>query len=991
MHCKLKLILLSFLLNSQLNAATTELAPIQFEIKQGKASDALLYFAEQADLSFGFALSLLKGVQTNSVNGFYPVDIALSMLFDGTGMQASVVNNRILLTPPESTLNTDNSSDISNTKQSEHSVRYVENEIEVINVKGFRRSLNQALLNKKASINITESITAEDMGKFPDLNIAESLQRLPGVAITRESGEGRRITLRGLGPDFTRVTLNGMEIPSTTDELDSSVSELNGGRAFEFNIFASELFNRVDIQKSPTPSMEEGGIAGTVNLYSAKPFEHKGFKLAASVQSSYNPVSESNDPRGAFLISDTFKNNTYGALFSFAYSKRTVHQEGFGTVGWQTPVENNMLYADTEQVVMTGMPASEDCQLNHIQVHPVNCLWVPRLPRPDFFGNNQDRFGVTTTLQYAPNKNVELTFDFLHSELKNDRSFYNYYQMYRNYFSQITPLEIKINENGKQVDAGLFDGLTGRIESRKTLGTTQFNQLAVGWSWQAKPDIEIDGMVGLARSDFRREELRHIMDTKNTHKFEYDFSNNANAPHVNYFYNFNDPAEYDIKSFDGADGIEKQNLTAKLDFTYTHDDLTLKTGFAYNDRRFITQQFALPDFSLASAIGLTRAFPKADFGKDFNGNTFPFIVADFDKVKSVRAPLIWYELTQFNSTIIEKTQAAYLEIESQFDLNSTYLTANFGVRAIQTDTFSKGFVETDGADVPVKANHDYDNFLPALNLALEASDNIIVRLGLARSMTRPSLTKLNPGNPGLRYIEGFITVGNPYLNPYQTSNLDLGFEWYFKPESLISANFFYKDIDTYIRTAQEEKRIDPIYYAAINQDPNFDASVSVDPFNQAYTHISSVNGMGTDINGIELSYQQPFSFLPGKLKHTGIIANYTQVHSGENVGVSKNSHNLTLYYEEPGMGARISMNSRGDYYTEVPGYTGNAQNATSGPTYVDFSSFYKLNKNITLSFEVGNLTDEYAHLYVTGDGSMNLMREYNHTGRQFIVGIRYNQ
>ncbi|MCU4676548.1 TonB-dependent receptor [Catenovulum sp. 2E275] len=868
-------------------------------------------------------------------------------------------------------------------------------DMEIIAVKGFRSSLNKALLDKRANVNVSESISAEDMGKFPDLNIAESLQRVPGVAISREGGEGRRITLRGLGPDFTRTTLNGMEIPSTTDELDSSVSALNGGRAFEFNMFASELFNRVDIQKSPMASIEEGGIAGTVDLYSAKPFDNRGFHVAASAQASYNDVSKSVDPRIAVMVSNTFAEDTFGALFSVAYSTRDVNQEGFGTVGWQTPVVNNMTYVDNPNLVVNGTPANNNCQLNGEQVNAVNCLYTPRLPRPDFFGNQQERVGITTALQWAPNDDTEITFDYLHSELENDRAFYNFYEMYRNYFSQITPLEITVHENGKQVEAGLFDGLTGRIESRETYAKSKFDQYALSGEFNFTERLQLKAMLGLAESELRREEFRHIMDTLETHQFGFDFSNNANSPDVEYFYNFNDPAEYNLSSFDGAGETDKRNITGKLDLKYDADEVTIKTGLAYNDRSITTRGYSLPALQLNSAVGFTEDFPESDYGDGFDGNTFPFIVADFAKMKEEIARTTgangWQEQPANGYKIEEETMAAYLEFDTQFDIADMLLMANFGIRMVDTDTTSTGYVEVDGSVLPIIAKHDYSNFLPSMNLALEAVDDVIVRLGITRSMTRPSLTKLSPGKPGFRYIEGFATVGNPYLDPYVSNNLDLGVEWYFDDEALLAATIFYKDVESYIRSTQEDKLIDSIYYPAIEQDPSFDPRISVDPYTTPYTHFSSDNAEGTDINGIELIYQQPLSFLPGFLSNTGIVANYTKVHSGELVGVSENSYNFTYYYEEEDFGGRISVNSRDDYFLEVPGFTGNAQSAATGPTHVDFSSFYNINENVTVSFEIINLTDEYSRLYMTGDGTLNLMREYNHSGRQFFLGVRYNQ
>ena len=305
-----------------------------------------------------------------------------------------------------------------------------EKAIEVIEVSGFRGSLNKSLLEKRTSVNSKESIVAQDIGKFPDLNIAESIQRVPGVAISREGGEGRQITLRGLSPSFTRTTLNGMEVPASTDGTDSG-GGVNGGRGFDFNIFASELFNRVDIQKSPTASMEEGGIAGTVDLYSAKPFDYDGFKFVSSLQGGYNSITEEVDPRAAFMVSNRFADDKIGVLFSAAFSERTVRQEGYGTVRWTTPVrDGGGLFADTSNTQVTGTPDVGSCEADGQAVDPLNCLWSPRLPRPDYFGNDQERVGFTGSLQWQVSDDFTLTLDGLLSTLDNTRTMYNFFHMF---------------------------------------------------------------------------------------------------------------------------------------------------------------------------------------------------------------------------------------------------------------------------------------------------------------------------------------------------------------------------------------------------------------------------------------------------------------------------------------------------------------------------------------------------------------------------------
>mgnify|MGYP001817543728 FL=1 len=243
--------------------------------------------------------------------------------------------------------------------------------LEEVRVTGFRSSLEQAVALKRDAVNSRDSIVTEDMGKMPDLNLAEALQRVPGVTIAREGGEGRNVTLRGLGPAFTRVTLNGMEVPSSAGGLDSS-GGVNRGRSFDFNVFSAEHFNRIDINKSPTASIEEGGIAGTVELYTARPLDNPGLNASIYGQAGYNDLSEKWTPKFTAFLSSTNEAETFGFLLTAAYTERTTWQDGFGTVRWAVPdrpfAGNNTSLSDEE----------------------LNSLWYPRLPRQDSFHHDQD-------------------------------------------------------------------------------------------------------------------------------------------------------------------------------------------------------------------------------------------------------------------------------------------------------------------------------------------------------------------------------------------------------------------------------------------------------------------------------------------------------------------------------------------------------------------------------------------------------------------------
>ena len=206
-------------------------------------------------------------------------------------------------------------------------------DLDTITVTGYRASLEKALDIKRGEAGVVDAIVAEDIGKFPDLNLAESLQRIPGVVITRDAGEGRNISVRGLDSNFTRVRVNGMEALTTVGSTDQN-GGTNRGRGFDFNVFASDLFSQLIVRKTPQADVDEGSLGATVDLRTARPFDYDGFTLAASGQVGYGDVSENFDPRMAALISNSWADGKFGALLSVAYSERQTLEEGSGSGRW---------------------------------------------------------------------------------------------------------------------------------------------------------------------------------------------------------------------------------------------------------------------------------------------------------------------------------------------------------------------------------------------------------------------------------------------------------------------------------------------------------------------------------------------------------------------------------------------------------------------------------------------------------------------------------
>ncbi len=863
-----------------------------------------------------------------------------------------------------------------------------DSQYEEIVVTGFRASLEEGQDNKRNAPNVIESIVAEDIAKLPDLNVAETLQRIPGVAVSREGGEGRNITLRGFAPDFTRTTLNGMEVPASSDGLDSGGFTLNAGRAFDFHLFASELFTRIDVQKSQRASIEEGGIAGTVDLYSAKPLDYDKPVIVLSAQAGYNSQTEKVDPRFTALVSDTFADGTLGVLLSAAYSKRTVQQQGFGTVRWTSPYANGDSWADTNPTVIGTVDGS--CGA----ADPLDCLWAPRLPRADYFGNDQERIGLAGSIQFKPSDSFEVTLDVLHSELDNDRYSYNSMEWLLthgdpgNYTGQ-TPLEFVVGPDGRQIVAAKFDDVTSWYESRHQTSKSKFNQVVLSTDFQFTDRLKGDAMVGWARDSADRYELRFYA-RSNPHYYAYDFRDNPLVAAVDYgSFDPNDPNSF-VNATTAAhrtNDVDKENVTAKGNLSFEMGRATILAGGAFSDRtvRYREASGSAADFAPQNYL---MPFPISTFGNGIGSpGLVPFAVIDFNKIDSSVLTPGFTENVGAGWDVGERTAAGYIEVLGSVDVGGMELRYDAGVRYVKTMVRSSAVV----SGIPVKVTNDYDNWLPSANLALNITPSVVARAAYARSMTRPSLGSLNIAGPQFGYTTRTVSnIGNPNLKPYESNDLDFSLEWYTPGGGLIAVGYFNKDIVRSLNTQIITQMIDPVYWPAIYADPQYDPSYNADPAVVPYTFSIPVNNEdGNSVKGVEVTLNQPFTFLPGALQYFGIAANYTHVSARDSTGLSPNSYNATVYYDHSDFGARVSVNKRDDYLLSQPGGNGHVQERKYGPTHVDFSAFYNITDQFTVTLEGINITNEKEVIYGTGEGDQYLFREYSRTGAQWFLGLRF--
>ncbi|MFT4180192.1 MAG: TonB-dependent receptor [Thermomonas sp.] len=938
-------------------------------------------------------------------------------------------------------------------------------ELDTVKVVGtYRASLEKALEAKRDSAEQIDAIMAEDIGKFPDLNLAESLQRVPGVAIDRDAGEGRSISVRGLGGDFSRVRINGLEALSTTGATDSS-GGANRSRGFDFNVFASELFSSLTVRKTQSAQVDEGSLGATVDLRVARPFDYDGFTATVSAQGAYNDLSGTTRPRVSGLIANTWADGRIGGLLSVAYSERSLYEEGFSSVRWapgdasasstttfcsplgytpRQPANNSGRGSSATHCHNSGgvsIPRPANTPENVAAYETARDSFHPRLPRYGRLSHEQTRLGVTGSLQFKLGDATTLSVDGLYSKLDSTRAenFLETISFSRNSSqggkAQTIVREAEVDEHGDLV-YGVFDNVDVRSESRFDELTTEFKQFSALLEHRFNDRLAMTALLGTSKSVFDNPVQTTVtFDIQNIQGYSWDFRNNRNLPDIGYGgLDPANPASWNWISSPPANstgseirirpqGTSNQFDNAKIDFDFSaNETFTLRGGLSW--KRYDMNSWEFRRASETAVPALPAGTTVADisqlltgFGKGL-GSSSPssWVMPNLDKLAALfdiycncdtgasGGDFTLTSITNGNARtnnfgIQEEDTGGYLQVDFDFDLAGKPLRGNAGVRYARTEIEARGYTSV-GGGTEVVQNHSYKDWLPSLNLSWALTDSFMLRMGAAKVMARPQLAALNPGS-GISFNStgGTSTarVGNPYLDPFRATTVDLSAEWYFAEDALLSLGLFYKDIDTYIQEFRASMSYAETGLPVEWVPTGFDLQNEVD-FRQW------INTPGGPLKGFEVNYQQPFTFLPGFWKDFGVQMNYTRVTSkitygnpdvlgsdvtfvNDLVNLSPRSHNATLYYDNGTFSARVSTAYRAPYLQRVPGQNSNDVEGKRGSRSVDASMSYKVNDKLSLRLDAVNLTDAFNEQYV--DSYRDSTSVYHHTGREFLLGLRY--
>lgn len=853
-------------------------------------------------------------------------------------------------------------------------------QVEELVVTGFRSSLSKALDVKRDSIGAVDAILAEDIAAFPDQNLAEAIQRLPGVTIDRVGGEGHQITVRGLNADFTRVRINGVDAIATGGG--------NRSRGFDFNVFASELFNSITVRKTQSADTPEGSLGATVDLQTGRPFDYRGFKAAGSAEGSLNSITDRILPRVAGLVSWANEDQTFGVLASVAYSKRQPVAEGFNTTRWQGRDATDNFAGCT----VCASPA---------ELAKVQNAFYPRIPRYTASKIDSERLGLTFSTQWQPSDKTRFDLDVLYSDLDQFTESPNLeaISFSRSNAAGVGSTIVRdyaINDRNT-FTYGVFDKVDVRSENGIQRDHTKFTQVSLAGKHEFSDRLRVKGRIGVANSAYSMpEQISFQLDRNDVNGYTYDARANDRTPIITYGFDVTNPALFTLTEMRSRESTALNIVrTATGEVEYDVDEhLTLRGGV--NAQQYVVKYRDKSRNQIltgANQVVGVGAFAKVvRFGRDFPfpGGDRSYVVADIDKALAYTKLLSYPLIVQSGDTrdVAEDDLSGFGQaIVNATVLGGMPLKADFGARVARTKLVSQGFVNT----TYITAKNDYNDVLPSMNLSLEPTDGVMLRLGIAKVMARPTLGSLTPGG-SVSATTRTVNFGNPDLEPFRATNYDLAAEWYFAPESLVSVAVFYKKIDSFIASKTTQA-----VYSSLNLPTSLITSAGAVP-SDIFDVTNPYNGTGGTLKGVELQYQQPFTFLPEALKGFGFIGNFTYVDSNVNYGTeaapnynkltgqSKTTANATLYFERDKLSARVSAAKRSGFLTGYPGSNGNSEGGTHGSTYYDFSTSYKVRDNLTVTLEGINLSDEYTDAYVDVADRVN---DYRHTGREIILGVRW--
>lgn len=862
-------------------------------------------------------------------------------------------------------------------------------QLDEIVVTGIRGSLERASEVKRRADTITDVISAEDVGKFPDANIADALQRVTGVQISRTSGgEGRFVSIRGLGSQFNMTTFNGRIL--ATD---------NAGRDFSFDVMPAEALSRVTVYKAPTASLMDGSIGGLIELSTFDPLSRRGPQFSGSVGGLYDEATEELTPRLGFVASNTFLDDTLGVFGGIYYYRRNWRSDTFESFA-----------RSTETVDSNGDGVRSDAVDGRGAFPGIISYQVKNGPR--------ERTSLVGGVAWRPNDRLRTTIDAFYSQYDTPENNYSYnVNFYSNdgwaRFQNVTLEPWAGDETNRHLITS-FDLTNIPVEIGTDTKARTVDLYQVGWN----TDYQVTNALGV-----NFDIAYSVADRPNAGREYYTV---AGVNGGSYHYEATSPVPSVTCTLpDGRSCLDLQNdeialhfmerkgeqtrdeaFSSRLNFDYVTElqgvETTFEGGVFYANRVKDKQNYAPLNgcgycgfTDTLGSVGVTAVVPFPDGGYRagvLGGATqWPALSAD----QLFAAAIASRGQAYFDSTIAPRLQPrsssnvdedqAGAFVQASFE--SDRWDGNLGLRYVRTSLTSSGATqellaltpipgstnyEGTFSDVrPVSIDTDYDDLLPSANLTYRFRDNLQLRAAASKTIVRPTFAQLGVD---VNYeINSFPPRvgrnGNPELEPIRADSYDLSLEWYGGRGTSASAALFYKDITGFITTGVFPQEI----------------------LGETFQVTAPINGDTAILQGLELAVQHVLD------NGLGGLLNYTYVDSEAETtlngvqrttqldGVSDHTVNAQIFYEKGPVAVRLSYAYRSDYVACSLCGPASTPTTTAASSFVDFSGSYALNDNFGLYLDVFNLTEEDTHTYALDERFTTFYEPYS---RRFEFGVR---
>jgi iron complex outermembrane recepter protein len=866
----------------------------------------------------------------------------------------------------------------------------------VVTITGIRRGIESAISVKKNSDQIVESVSAEDIGKLPDNSIAESIARLPGITAQRVNGRATEISIRGLSGDFANTLLNGREQVST-----------GNNRSVEFDQYPSELTNTLSVFKTPDASLVGQGLSGTLNIETLKPLSLSQRVIAVNVRGEKNGGGtpfEGDGSRFSFTYADQFANRTIGVAF------------GVARLTTKTEKSRKETYDENSRTSFPDVNGGAEFTFNQGFKYFVD-------------SNDETRTGAMGMVEFRPNKNFSTSVDFFYSEFEKE-------------FTK-RGIELQVNDSWKAGDANrgyqaptltgatitggrLISGTWGNVNPlSRTIWEPRDDELkSFGWNtkWQFAPTWTggLDISTSSAKSTERIVEMEAgVFDTVNNRPLPGTVTVGNYGDVTGFQYNHGDPSIVrltDPESW-GQNGYDKVittndkmkaiRLQLEKDLEGPFSRVTAGVNFNQRDKtKGSAENFlrlrgrdpsGFPNIGAALPAGTgTLALPGSPSGTvNFDpGSVFPSAYRLDGNVNG--------DILRKGWEVNEDIRTIFVKGDIDTEIFGIPVRGNLGVQFVNTDQSSTAPVvgTTNGGqglgpgDFTLRTSgKTYNDVLPSLNLSFSFSGDQIVRFGLGRQMARPRMDQLRASafsevNTSFRWSG---SGGNPQLDPFRATAIDLSYEKYFGTKGYVSVAGFHKDLKSYIFEVKNP-------FFDFTGFPNLSGRTAVSPIGE---FTQPFNGKGGTISGVEVAVNIPLNLIAKPLDGFGTILSYSSTDSkikpfGDGdvrplPGLSRTVTQITAYYEKFGFSARVASRKRGEFIAEIEGFGADREfKYARGETLTDLQLGYEFQtgmlKGLNLLLQVNNLDNEPYREYDAGSGRDTKLDEY---GRTILFGVSY--